>query len=102
MAGTVMTGMTLEKSGKNLIRPDFPDPHRIPAGKALYSSYFSPFPGQKFCRVVFDISHWLVRVCVVPRQAHKKCDSETEGPRRERWWMEAAVRNALIHLLFRV
>ena len=51
MAGAIMTGMTPEKSGKNLIRPDFPDPNGIPAGKALYSSNFSRFPGRKLCSV---------------------------------------------------
>ena len=51
LAGAIMTGMTPEKSGKNLIRPDFPDPNGIPAGKALYSSNFSRFPGQKLCSV---------------------------------------------------
>ena len=49
LAGAIMTGMTPEKSGKNLIRPDFPDPNGIPAGKALCSSNFSRFPGQKLC-----------------------------------------------------
>ena len=54
MAGAIMTGMTPEKSGKNLIRPDFPDPNGIPAGKALYSSNFSRFPGRKLCSGLID------------------------------------------------
>ena len=42
-AGAVMTGMTLEKSGKNLNLPDFPDPT-----KRFIPAIFPPFQVRNF------------------------------------------------------